>query len=195
MDGKLIEMGWKWFGHGFDREKKGCTLRRNGKTYAPMEIKKFGFWWTREFIGGHSVRGCSVPLRKKPTFSREVQSFRGKTPMDQLATEKWDRTHPNVIWKPFCLMFGWCKYSVHIVHVGFHIVNLLQQDITSIAPQPDLRAKSDVIRVIWTELTRRWREFCGCWSIAKWGAPKGYISPISPVWKCMFFSFRLKLKS
>jgi hypothetical protein len=43
LDGKLIEMAWKWFGHGFDRKKNGCTLTKNGKNDAPMEIKTSDF--------------------------------------------------------------------------------------------------------------------------------------------------------
>ena len=60
-------------------------------------------------------------LAQEANFLQGGPILHGKKPMDQLATEKWDRTHPYVIWKPFCLMFGWCKYSIHILHVCFHI--------------------------------------------------------------------------
>ena len=132
LHGTLIEMVWKWFGHGLDRNKNGCTYTKNGKNDAPMEIKTSDFWWTP----GHLLEVTPCADAVCPCARSQLSPGR--------SNPSWKKNKIGSAgdWKPFCLMFGWCKYSIHILHLCFHIVDLSEQNINesivSISTEQDL---------------------------------------------------------
>lgn len=122
-----LEMVRTWFW----QEKKWLHINKKWKKWRPHGDQNFWFLMnTRAFIGGHSVRGCSVPLRKKPTFSREVQSFMEKNQwISWLLRNEIELTRTS-----FENRFVWCLDGVSIrfifyMYVFIYIVDLSEQNI------------------------------------------------------------------